>query len=646
MLRLNDAEPGPAVPVGAAPGPYNANSAAQFVAAMRALKEWSGFTYRQLQRRAEKAGGTLPHSTIAAVMSRSTLPREDLLRTFVQACGGDATVVAEWLAARKRIAAAAVDPSNGSGEPGTAGGTATADRAAPVSPVVPVASAVPVNPATPVDPTPTPEVGATRAQADAEPVDPLGPAPVGPSQVDGASGARAAQQGAAAPNPSPLDTTPGPARAAPAPVPAVRGPADATPGPLVAPPDEAGPASAPAPDRPDGGEAVPATDRIAVVDESWRQPDRPVGESPEPASPDSEPPSAESPSGTSAAGAREPATVDPSATGAPEAGPLEPGASGREARRPRHARVDGAEKAGLAKDYQAGSLASTARSQKKEQWVGVHRYDPAVEVPKPAGLRWLIPPIMYRTGWSSRVLAGVLVVVMAFIAVAVTARVIRGIGGEVPSTAQDPESGSIDEAPGEAGPEAPDPTGAATPSAAPSPTARNAAAGRAKPTPTAKAADNRAAAATAFSGRYRLRLAHTGMCVGEGPELYKTSGREVLGQHPCAEAAPPISLERVSGNVYRIQLHHPQYGLGCATIDAGGRYDGLLLAGDDCDGGREDQKYLVEPVSSPATGYRIRSVPGSAYCIGVYQGSTAPGVQLISTRCSGGKHEVFTFDRA
>jgi hypothetical protein len=142
------------------------------------------------------------------------------------------------------------------------------------------------------------------------------------------------------------------------------------------------------------------------------------------------------------------------------------------------------------------------------------------------------------------------------------------------------------------------------------------------------------------SGPTRLRLAHTGMCVGEGPELFKSTGRTVLGQHPCAQAAPPITIAP-AGAAVRIKLDSPSYGIGCATVDYGGTGDGLLLAARPCDDARADQAFTLEAVSAPAAGYRLHSVPGGGLCIGVYLASRDPGVQLIQTRCGGGPDQVF-----
>ncbi len=77
---------------------------AEFVAALRRLKAWSGLSYRQLERRAAEAGRVLPYSTASTALGRETLPREELLVAFVLACGLDDDEAAAWVAARKRIA--------------------------------------------------------------------------------------------------------------------------------------------------------------------------------------------------------------------------------------------------------------------------------------------------------------------------------------------------------------------------------------------------------------------------------------------------------------------------------------------------------------------------------------------------------------
>lgn len=100
--------------------PGAAGDAAALVELMQQLKERSGLTYRQLEQRAAERGELLARSTLADVLRRRTLPREELLGAFVRANGCTADEVDEWLAARRRI------------EEGTATTATTADAAATV----------------------------------------------------------------------------------------------------------------------------------------------------------------------------------------------------------------------------------------------------------------------------------------------------------------------------------------------------------------------------------------------------------------------------------------------------------------------------------------------------------------------------------
>jgi hypothetical protein len=89
------------------PQPESAGSSAELVTLMQQLRQWAGLSYRQLERRAEQAGDALPRATLAGALSRSDLPRPDLLAAYVRACGCDADTVNAWLEARRRIAVGA-----------------------------------------------------------------------------------------------------------------------------------------------------------------------------------------------------------------------------------------------------------------------------------------------------------------------------------------------------------------------------------------------------------------------------------------------------------------------------------------------------------------------------------------------------------
>ncbi|MEV7282758.1 helix-turn-helix transcriptional regulator [Streptomyces sp. NPDC093111] len=87
-----------------APDPREARNPAEFIARLQALKDRSGLTYRELSARAEAAGDVLPRSTVANMLARSTLPREELLAAFVRACGIPPEAAEEWETVRAELA--------------------------------------------------------------------------------------------------------------------------------------------------------------------------------------------------------------------------------------------------------------------------------------------------------------------------------------------------------------------------------------------------------------------------------------------------------------------------------------------------------------------------------------------------------------
>lgn len=93
--------------------PDQTDTVTEFVGLLGQLRQRSGYTYRELERRAAERGDLLPRSTIADVLRRSALPREDLLGTFVRACGAE-DQMDRWLRTRDRLAKASgstpIDP--------------------------------------------------------------------------------------------------------------------------------------------------------------------------------------------------------------------------------------------------------------------------------------------------------------------------------------------------------------------------------------------------------------------------------------------------------------------------------------------------------------------------------------------------------
>ncbi|MFI8913643.1 hypothetical protein ACIGW4_18800 [Streptomyces sp. NPDC053513] len=87
-----------------APDPREVRNPAEFLARLQALKDWSGLTYRELSARAETHGDVLPRSTVANMLARPTLPREELLTVFVRACGVEEGEAEHWRAVRRELA--------------------------------------------------------------------------------------------------------------------------------------------------------------------------------------------------------------------------------------------------------------------------------------------------------------------------------------------------------------------------------------------------------------------------------------------------------------------------------------------------------------------------------------------------------------
>src|SRR5258708_1827366 len=95
---------GSAEPSMRAPQPDRVGTPAEFAAALRALRTWSGLTFRQLEGKATAFGSSLPASTVATTVNRTTLPREQFVDAFTRACGLGDEEVRQWLDVRRRIA--------------------------------------------------------------------------------------------------------------------------------------------------------------------------------------------------------------------------------------------------------------------------------------------------------------------------------------------------------------------------------------------------------------------------------------------------------------------------------------------------------------------------------------------------------------
>jgi hypothetical protein len=92
---------------GTTPDPHTSSTPAEFVALLRQLREQSGLAYRAIERRAASAGDTLPPSTLATMLNRTTLPREELVVALLRAVGQDEQTIDQWVRARRALISAA-----------------------------------------------------------------------------------------------------------------------------------------------------------------------------------------------------------------------------------------------------------------------------------------------------------------------------------------------------------------------------------------------------------------------------------------------------------------------------------------------------------------------------------------------------------
>ncbi|MFT7836700.1 hypothetical protein Q5530_11165 [Saccharothrix sp. BKS2] len=67
---------------------------AEFVAALAELRRRTGLSYRELERRAARAGDVLPTSTLNTALTRTTPPSRQVVVAFLRAADATAETVA------------------------------------------------------------------------------------------------------------------------------------------------------------------------------------------------------------------------------------------------------------------------------------------------------------------------------------------------------------------------------------------------------------------------------------------------------------------------------------------------------------------------------------------------------------------------
>ncbi|GIF96965.1 hypothetical protein Cci01nite_20590 [Catellatospora citrea] len=134
-------------------------------------------------------------------------------------------------------------------------------------------------------------------------------------------------------------------------------------------------------------------------------------------------------------------------------------------------------------------------------------------------------------------------------------------------------------------------------------------------------------------GAVRLKLAHSGLCVGENSD-------GTLVQKACPTVLPSPSIEPLSPTAYAIRTFHPTYGTGCVAV-SNNDFTGVGVYNVNCfdQGGLPfplnffDTQLAITPVVLPVRGYRI-TVPNYGDCLGITGNSMSAGAALMPLPCS------------
>ncbi|QKW32529.1 hypothetical protein HUT17_05215 (plasmid) [Nocardiopsis flavescens] len=84
------------------PDPMTATTPAEFMELLRRYRIWSGqMSYREM---ALRSGRTVAASTFCTALRRDQLPKQSLLRTIIEVCGGTLAEQQTWVTAWRRLA--------------------------------------------------------------------------------------------------------------------------------------------------------------------------------------------------------------------------------------------------------------------------------------------------------------------------------------------------------------------------------------------------------------------------------------------------------------------------------------------------------------------------------------------------------------
>lgn len=137
-------------------------------------------------------------------------------------------------------------------------------------------------------------------------------------------------------------------------------------------------------------------------------------------------------------------------------------------------------------------------------------------------------------------------------------------------------------------------------------------------------------------GTYDVQPAHTGLCLGIGPEI-DNPGRDVLVQDSCGQASPSLTMVKVDDDTVRFGLYFSaEDWSACLVADT----PGDLYAAGECNGGSA-QTYTLVPASGGR--YLIKS-NATGKCMDFPWYRNTEGAQVAGASCStGSSSQRFAF---
>ncbi|GIG65910.1 RICIN domain-containing protein [Phytomonospora endophytica] len=148
-------------------------------------------------------------------------------------------------------------------------------------------------------------------------------------------------------------------------------------------------------------------------------------------------------------------------------------------------------------------------------------------------------------------------------------------------------------------------------------------------------ADDKAAEQPLYpvDGLYQIRVEHSSMCLGTGPERGEEQ-RTIMVQQPCEEAWPDLELTEIKDGTFTIVWKFADRGWEtCVGVEAPGTQPGAVFVPTEC----KTSALLSFKLKALPDGFYQIGVPVGGLCLGVKERSAVRGAPFETTKCDKGQ---------